>query len=158
MYENLLEQLRVAVESGDPVRKELRTFILNNYTGSKVLEQVNQIYGIKPQVKKTRSRVLVFTAEDFEPKKKAALPTPSISVVAEDESDGYANIWKTILEKSDDELKLKFGKDIRTAINFLNNFRKEAGLELIDEDKFKGFSPRFWETFRSTLSLKLTKK
>ena len=159
MYENLLEQLRGAVANDDPMRKELRKFILDNYAGSKVLAQVNEIYGVKTPVRSSGNRkVVTFTMEDFEQKKKPPLPTPSISVVAEDNGDQYGNMWKKILELSDDELKLKFGKDIRTAVNFLNNFRKESGFELIEEDKFKGFSPRFFETFRSTISVKLTKK
>lgn len=158
MYESLLQQLRIAVETGDPIAKNLKAFILNNYLGSKVLDQVNAIYGIEKKVKSGKRGVLSFTADDFAPKKKAPVLTPSISVVAEDDSDQYGNMWKKMLELTDDQFKIKFDNDIRVAINFLNNLRQEESLELVGEDEFKSFSNKFMDMLRGTISLKLTKK
>jgi len=158
MYESLLAQLRLAVEKGDPIAANLRAFILNNYLGSKVLDQVNAIYGVDKKVKSGKREVLSFTAEDFSPKKKAPVLTPSISVVAEDDLDQYGNMWKKMLELTDDQFKIKFDNDIRVAINFLNNLRQEESLELVGEDEFKSFSHKFMDMLRGTISLKLTKK
>jgi len=157
MYESLLAQLRLAVEKGDPISANLRNFILNNYLGSKVLDQVNAIYGVEKKVKSGKRAVLSFTAEDFKPKKKVPL-TPSIEVVAEDDSDQYGNMWKKMLELTDDQFKIKFDNNIQVAINFLNNLRQEESLELVGEDEFKSFSHKFMDMLRGTISLKLTKK
>ena len=157
MYENLLAQLRLAVEKGDPISANLRNFILNNYLGSKVLDQVNAIYGVEKKVKSGKRGVLSFTAEDFQRKKKGPL-TPSIEVVAEDDSDQYGNMWKKMLELTDDQFKIKFDNNIQVAINFLNNLRQEESLELVGEDEFKSFSNKFMDMLRGTISLKLTKK
>jgi hypothetical protein len=158
MYQDLLNQLKKAVETNDPIAKSLRTLILNSYSMSNVLSDVNAIYGVAPVEKKAKRQVLSFTEEDFSPKKKAPISTPSISIVAEDDGDQYGNMWKKMLELSDDQFKLRFDKDIRVATDFLNNCRKEAGLELVGEDHFKSFSAAFFDMLRATLSLKVTKK
>lgn len=158
MYKSLLEQLKIAVETGDPIAKSLKTLILNNYLGSKVLQDVNQIFGVKTSVKTGSRKTLTFSAEDFQPKKKAAISTPSITVVAEDDSGQYGNMWKKMLEQTDDQFKLKFDKDIRVGINFLNNLRQEEGLELVGENEFKSFSAKFFDMLRGTISLKIAKK
>ena len=157
MYESLLQQLRNAVAIKDPIAANLRNFILNNYLGSTVLNQVNSIYGVEKKVKSGKRGVLSFTAEDFQPKKKVPL-TPSIEVVAEDDSDQYGNMWKKMLELTDDQFKIKFENNITTATNFLNNLRQEESLELVGEDEFKSFSNKFMDMLRGTISLKLTKK
>ena len=157
MYESLLQQLRNAVAIKDPIAANLRNFILNNYLGSTVLNQVNSIYGVEKKVKSGKRGVLSFTAEDFQPKKKVPL-TPSIEVVAEDDSDQYGNMWKKMLELTDDQFKIKFDNNIQVAINFLNNLRQEESLELVGEDEFKSFSNKFMDMLRGTISLKLTKK
>ena len=158
MYQDLLNHLRRAVETKDPIAKDLRTLILNSYAMSNVLTDVNAIYGVYPVEKKVKRKVLSFSEEDFSPKKKAPVSTPSISIVAEDDGDQYGNMWKKILELSDDQLKLRFNKDIRVGVDFLNNCRQEAGLELVGEDHFKSFSAAFYDMLRATLSLKITKK
>jgi hypothetical protein len=157
MYESLLKQLKVAVETGDPIAKNLKTFILNNYLGSKVLGEVNAIFGIEKKAKSGKGKPLVFTTEDFQAKKKAPALTPSISVVAEDDGDQYGNMWKKMLELSDDQFKIKFDKDIRVAINFLNNLCKEENVPLVGEDEYKDFSAKFMDRLRGVISLKLTK-
>jgi hypothetical protein len=160
MYSNLLKTLKDAVDAGDKdVVSGLKSLILSQYKGSHVLSDVNEIIGKQSLQRKTSlKKPLTFSVDDFNPDKKKVIPTPSIEFVATDETTSQVgNMWKSILEKTDDELKLKFNKDITVAIEFLNQCRKELGLELFGQDEFKSFSASFFKAFRATLSLKINK-
>jgi hypothetical protein len=158
-YVSLIKSLKEAVEEGNtPLAQSIKSTVLRNFKGRSVEIEVKQIFG---QVKETAPRkpqkIATFTVDDFSPeKKKVIMPTPNIQIVAEDEgSSRIGNMYKAIMEQSDDQLKLKFDKDINVAVDFLNDIRKSLDLELIEEGEFKSFSKKFFDTFRSTISSRI---
>lgn len=155
-YNLLLEALKAAVVAGN--RKligDIRSLILLNFKGKEVLNEVRAIVGKEQKKTSSGGSGLTFTMDDFEPEKKKVI-VPTIQVVAEDEvKSSVANIYKAILEKSNDEIKSKFEGDIGAAIVFLNNIRDDQGLDLIEEGTIKSFSKKFYDTFRATLSTKI---
>lgn len=64
-------------------------------------------------------------------------------------------MYKSIMEKSDDEIKLKFASDIEVAVEFLNTIRADMDLTLIEEGQFKTFSKKFFDIFRATISTRI---
>lgn len=160
MYGNLIENLREAVEQKEyKLIKSLKATILENFKGDAVTNEVRLITGeVTSRITKTR-KVLTFTMADFDKDKKKVTESPTIEIVAEDEEvqTQVGNMWKSILEKTDEELKLKL-VDIDTAIDFLNKRREELDLSLVSKADYKTMSPKFFKILRATLSLKIKGK
>lgn len=160
IYEHLINALKEAVSSNDKkMIGQIRSLILLNFKGSSTLAEVRSIVKKYDQniVDNSGGDGLTFSLDDFEPEKKKKV-VPSIQVVAEDNNQNttvIGNVYKKILENTDEELKFKFDNDISSAVEFLNNIRDELNLEPVE---FKSFSKKFFETFRATLSNKLDAK
>ena len=157
LYENLISSLKEAISEGNTkLAQNIKSIILSNYPGKATEDEVREIFG---EIKKTNTgnrRVATFTVEDFSPEKKKIIPIPTIQVVAEDNPNSrMGNMYKSIMEKSDDEIKLKFASDIEVAVEFLNTIRADMDLTLIEEGQFKTFSKKFFDIFRATISTRI---
>ena len=161
MYGNLIENLREAVEQKEyKLIKSIKATILENFKGDAVTNEVRLVTGdVVSNSTKVKRRVLTFTMADFDKDKKKVTESPTIEIVAEDEEvqTQVGNMWKSILEKTDEELKLKL-VDIDTAIDFLNKRRKKLDLSLVSKADYKTMSPKFFKILRATLSLKIKGK
>lgn len=160
MYNDLISSLIKAVEQKEyNLIKSLKATILENFKGDAVTNEVRLITGeVTSRSTKTR-KGLTFTMADFDKDKKKVTESPTIEIVAEDEEvqTQVGNMWKSILEKTDEELKLKL-VDIDTAIDFLNKRREELDLSLVSKADYKTMSPKFFKILRATLSLKIKGK
>ena len=158
-YRSLIDSLKQAIASENTdLARNIKTVILSNYKGKSVEDEVNAIYGVPKKVSGKKYKIANFTVDDFSPEKKKVIPTPTIQVVAEDKespNSRMGNMYKSIMEQSDDQIKLKFANDIDVAIDFLNSIRSDMDLTLIEEGQFKTFSKKFFDTFRATISTRI---
>lgn len=96
---------------------------------------------------------IVFSQADFQKKTKQE---PIIGDRLKDAKPAepeniVGNIYKSLLEKEDVQIKDKFGGDIEIATNFLDDILKKLGKDPFVAKK-PAFSKKFYEVLRSALS------
>lgn len=94
---------------------------------------------------------VVFTIDNFDKKKKAPTKSEELITVKDVVGEKVSNQWKALAELNDTEIKDKF-IDVETAVEFLNNIKKEQGEKPVS---FTTFSKAFFKEYRDTINAKV---